>query len=100
MAYLFTRNVLTLVAVISGTTTYDLSKKFLDEGGPDDLELAQAAQPVATIFLKVLLFVRAILFIAAIKWRRLSQLAFYLESLIEVFEVLTFSGRYPPSGKK
>ena len=41
MMYLLTRNLFTLVAVVSGSEVYDVGEKYLSEGGPVNAEKAR-----------------------------------------------------------
>ena len=60
----------------------------MDEGGPAGADYARTVLPHAKIAMQTLLVARAVLFFAAIKWRNLTRLGFYLELLIQVVEAL------------
>ena len=49
MMYMLTRNFYTLIAICIGRESYDMTKEYLDEGGPANADLARAVFPYAKV---------------------------------------------------
>ena len=62
----------------------DLSSKYLDDDGPNNIELARSIFEYAMPISKMLNLARFAILILSIKFRRITKLSLYLELLIQV----------------
>ena len=62
----------------------DLTSKYLDEDGPNNIELARSVYEYAMPILKILYLSRFAILILSLKFGRITKLSLYLELLIQV----------------
>ena len=71
---------------LSGGENYHQSEKFLEEEGPANIDLAREILPTLKVLTWVLSALRLILFVASLKYNRLSQYFIYLWLAFETVE--------------
>jgi len=84
MASGLSRIVLSAAAVASGTENWHLTQNYIDKGTIPNMELALEIYPYAKAANQIHLVLRVVLFIACLKWHRLTKLFLYLECSLEV----------------
>lgn len=77
----FSRIVLSISAVMTGTENWHMTYEYLEKGGLPNEELAREIYCYAKVANQIQLIVRFVLFIACLKWPKLIKFHFYLECI-------------------